>query len=78
MSLFHRHNWSDWSISERGRVVDAVYTKEVVGSYIVQDRFCRSCGKHQMKQQRTGSVRRDVRLVADVRPAHRAPQKDTA
>lgn len=78
MNIFHRHDWSDWSISERGKVVDGIYHRDIVGSYIVQNRFCRKCGMHKIKQQRTGTIRSDVKLVPDAKQAMRAPQKDIA
>jgi len=77
MSIFHRHEWSDWTIVSHGQVVDDIWN-HIVGSYIVQDRFCRTCGKHKIKQQRTGSIRANVRLVECAQPTLRAPQKDMA
>lgn len=79
MGIFHRHDWSDWSITERGRVLDDFMSDDVmVGSYIVQDRFCRACGKHQIEQQRVGSVRSHVRLMPDGKASARQPQRDLA
>jgi hypothetical protein len=74
MSFFHRHNWSDWAILERGQLVDR-YCPQILGCYINQERFCQDCGKHQLNQQRAGTPRVDVQLVTTSWPA-RQPQKD--
>lgn len=42
-----RHKWSDWAVTERGKIVTYVSEREV-GHYIVQERFCTVCGKIQV------------------------------
>lgn len=77
MGLFHRHDWSDWSITERGKVVHPVYLSEIIGSYILQERFCRKCGMVRVSQERAGSARTNARLVPEAKFS-RAPKKDFA
>jgi len=73
-SLLHWHRWSDWAVVETG-TVHHPYTTAQIGNYLRQERFCTTCGKHQIHQQRSGSMMSDVRLVPATRQA-RAPSKD--
>lgn len=42
MSIFHRHRWTDWLVTDMG---DTLYAGRVVGWYMVQQRHCLTCGK---------------------------------
>ena len=52
--MFHFHKWSDWSIIERGKVFDSYNI--LVGSYILQERFCLTCNKSRLDQNATVSL----------------------
>lgn len=47
--MFHFHKMSDWSIIEKGKVVDRNHSQDVIGTYLTQERYCFKCGKTQVK-----------------------------
>lgn len=51
--MFHFHKYSDWSIVEKGRVVENGYSHKQIASYLLQERFCHKCGKTQIDMQMT-------------------------
>ena len=51
--MFHRHTWTDWLVTERGRIVNKYYQHHKLGSYLAQERYCTKCGKTQINHQRT-------------------------
>jgi hypothetical protein len=45
----HKHDWSDWAITDRGDVL--WMRSNVVGWYAVQERHCHQCGKTQFEER---------------------------
>lgn len=64
--MFHFHKWSDWVVTERGRIVHQWICgpEAVFGRYMIQERYCFKCGKTQIENQRT-TLRNDTRLIAE-------------
>ena len=52
---FHWHDWNEWKVVERAEIAVRVIPEEtprVIGSYLRQERTCKTCGFVQMDQQR--------------------------
>jgi len=63
--MFHFHKWSDWVVIESGKLIDQWMSHHILGSYVIQQRFCHKCGKTQVSTDKT-TLRSDVRLVPEV------------
>lgn len=64
--MFHFHKWTDWLTIETGKIVDYVWKKDVLGSYVTQERYCVKCGKTQLTTQKTTRKLSTV-LIPEVR-----------
>lgn len=51
MGCFWKHNWSKWKIIEEGDRVSDI-TKGVIGSYIIQKRYCIDCGRTEIEKEK--------------------------
>lgn len=44
----HVHEWTKWEVMESGKV--GFNREQVYGTYIVQIRYCTTCGKRQIER----------------------------
>jgi hypothetical protein len=42
---FHVHDWSKWEKIGSGNILNSLNNKQIIGSWIDQERTCQSCNK---------------------------------
>ena len=62
--MFHFHKWSDWIVTERGKVVDDCDSRITIGKYITQERYCLKCRNTSIRCKKT-TIRCDVSFVPE-------------
>lgn len=66
------HDWSDWVVTERGELRDDVW-RDRLGSYLIQERYCRACGKTDLDERTSVKVSRStirLRINEPRKPKH--------